>query len=91
MLDEDWEKFTVFAVADKFTLYTNHITDEMNSFLQARDDLKEYKVLVVRMNGSSRAEYTVINPDNNMIFHHPAMQNVEDFINTELAGVVGEI
>ena len=91
-MEEDWEKYTVYAKGDKFTLYISPVTDDMNNFIESRDDLKSkgYKVFVVRMNDSMRAEYVIVNGDNKMIFHHPAMQETENFINDVLGGKKNE-
>ena len=90
MIDTDWDKFKEYAKHEKFTLFTNDVTDQCNSFLQARDDLKRYKVFVIRINGTERAEYVIVNEDNVMIYHHMTMQAIEDYINNELGGMKDE-
>ena len=88
MDDADFDRFTVYAHGDKVTLYINDATDEFNNFLQSRNDLKDFRVFVARINGTVQSEYVLLDGSDNIVFHSNVMQMVEDYINYEMLGVI---
>jgi len=81
MLEEDFDKFRVYTKDDEYTMYTNDATDYFNSYLQAFDHLRHLKVFVARKTGTMQAEYIIVDDKSELVYHHLAMQGIEDYIN----------